>query len=225
MISEPELEGGLPFETSETLTEERPPRPPRDRRPWFWALGGALAASVLWGAGLYAYGGGQRQPEGVDLRGYEAVGELCGRASLKGLEGVLGERSSEGSGPSLDEPALAQSSCTVNFGPGEREQSVNITYTLHRQTDPQPEFEALAKYQDMMEPVGGVGEQAFFGDLGEEGGSLRVLDGPAVLELQVYRTYLGGMNGEVVERGAPDLSGIDVPLTQDALALLAELRK
>ncbi|MFC9729408.1 hypothetical protein [Streptomyces roseolus] len=222
MISEPELEGGAPFETAEVLTEERAPRPPRGRTPWAWALGGALAASVLWGGGLYAYAG--RQPEGVDLRGYASVEDLCARAELKSLEAVLGDRSGSGTGPYLDEPTLSESSCSVDFGKGERQQGVQITYTLHKQTDPGPEFAARAKQVDLTEPVGGVGEQAFFSG-SEDGGTLRVLDGQAVLEFSLYRTYIEDENGEMVERGAPDLSGLDVPLTQDALALLAALRK
>ncbi|MER5735891.1 hypothetical protein ABT117_09465 [Streptomyces sp. NPDC002262] len=225
MISEPELEGGAPFEATEVLTEERAPRPRRARPPWRWALGGALAASVLWGGGLYAYHAGQRQPEGVDLRGYESVEDLCERAELKGLEAVLGDRSgSGGTGPYLDEPAMSESSCSAEFGEGERQQGVEITYTLHKQTDPGPEFAARAKQHDLTEPIGGVGEQAFFSG-SEDGGRMWVLDGQAVLEFSLYRNYIEDENGEVTERGAPDLTGIDVPLSQDALALLAALRK
>ncbi|MEU2546266.1 hypothetical protein ABZ618_12665 [Streptomyces roseolus] len=226
MISEPELEGGAPFETAEVLTEERaprPPRPPRGRTPWLWALGGAAVASAVWGAGLYA--SGQRTEPGPDLGGYRAVDDLCARAELKGMAAVLGKRGSAGAGPEVADPVLEQRSCTVNFGEGDREQSVNVTYTLHRVTDPGPEFAARAKYSNLTEPVGGVGEQAFFGGQGEDGGTLRVLDGQAVLELDVYRTYYETEEGVVVEQGAPDLSGADVPLTQDALALLAALKK
>ncbi|MFI8510926.1 hypothetical protein ACIGHB_07305 [Streptomyces sp. NPDC085460] len=224
MISEPELVGGAPFETAEVLTEDREPRPPRGRGPsWAWALGGALVASALWGAGLYAYGLGQRD-EGVDLGGYKPVEELCEKAELKGLAMVLGERAMSGPGPFLDEPALSESSCHVNFGEGEREQSASVTYTLHKETDPGVEFAAHAKYRELILPVAGVGEQAFFGDRGEDGGSLWVLDGQAVVQIEVHRNYYADENGEPLD-GAPDLSGIDVPLTQDVLALLAELKK
>ncbi|MEU3604416.1 hypothetical protein AB0E83_02940 [Streptomyces sp. NPDC035033] len=223
MISEPELEGGAPFDTVEVVTEERGPRPPRDRRPWLWGLGGAVLASAVWAGGLYAYG--QRAEPGPDLGGHGTVDDLCERAELEGLGAVLGERGQAGGGPDLDHPALEQRSCSVNFGEGDREQTVTITYILHRKTDPGPEFEAMAKYFELTEPIAGVGEQAFFGDRGEDGGVLRVLDGQAVLELEVYRTYYETEDGEVVERGAPDLSGIDVPLTQDARALLAALKK
>ncbi|GAA3074935.1 hypothetical protein GCM10017562_48660 [Streptomyces roseofulvus] len=226
MISEPELEGGAPYATVEVLTEERErtPRPPRGRAPWLWAVGGAVVASAVWGAGLYAHGLVRSEP-GVDLGGYEEVDDLCVLAELKGMGAVLGERIADATNPDLDDPALQRRSCTVAFGEGEREQSVNITYTLHKLTDPGPEFAALAKGFDLMEPIGGVGEQAFFGDAGEDGGVLRVLDGQAVLELDVYRTHYETEDGEIVQRGAPDLSGVDVPLTQDALALMAALKK
>ncbi|MFD4374409.1 hypothetical protein [Streptomyces sp. NPDC058486] len=224
MISEPELVGGAPFETAELLTEAREPRPPRARRPWLWALGGAAVASAVWGAGLYAYDSG-RQSEGVDLGGYEAVEELCERAELKGLAMVLGDPAGTGPGPFLDEPALSESSCSSSFGEDDTMQSVEIRYTLHKETDPGAEFAARAKQEDLIVPIAGVGEQAFFGDRGEDGGSLRVLDGQAVVQIDVYRSYYETEEGVAVAEGAPDLSGIDVPMTQDALALLAALRK
>ncbi|MET9349731.1 hypothetical protein [Streptomyces termitum] len=230
MISEPEFVGGADFDGREVLTEADPPPSAardRSRRPWAWALTGALVASALWGGGLYGYGrwSDGREEEAADLGGYGVAENLCQRAGLKALETVLGKRSGAASRPSLDEPALAQSSCSVTFGEGDREQGVDAIYTLHKVTDPGPEFGALVKYQAPAKPVGGVGEEAYFEDYGEDGGRLWVLDGQAVLELFTHHTYYGDENGEVVERDTPDLSGIDVPMTQDALALLAELRK
>ncbi|MGW1012010.1 hypothetical protein ACWD4X_18515 [Streptomyces termitum] len=231
MISEPEFVGGADFDGREVLTEADPPPSAardRSRRPWAWALTGALVASALWGGGLYGYGrwSDGREEEAADLGGYRVVENLCQRAGLKALEAVLGKRSgASGSSPSLDEPALAQSSCSVTFGEGDREQGVEVVYTLHKVTDPGPEFGALAKYHGLAKPVGGVGEEAYFADHGEDGGELRVLDGQAVLELSPHRSYYEDENGEAVEQGVPDLSGIDVPMAQDALALLAELRK
>ncbi|GHA72087.1 hypothetical protein ACIQRS_03040 [Streptomyces termitum] len=230
MISEPELVGGADFDGREVLTEaDPPPSAPRDRsrRPWAWALAGALVASALWGGGLYGYGrwSDGREEEAADLGGYGVVENLCERAGLKALGTVLGKRSGAGSSPSLDEPALAQSSCSVTFGEGAREQGVEVVYTLHKVTDPGPEFGALAKHYGPAKSVGGVGEEAYFADHGEDGGRMWVLDGQAVLELSTYHSYYEDENGKAVEQGVPDLSGIDVPMTQDALALLAELRK
>ncbi|MFC9488859.1 hypothetical protein ACFTZM_22580, partial [Streptomyces hydrogenans] len=102
---------------------------------------------------------------------------------------------------------------------------VEVRYTLHKGADPGIEFAARAKHEGLLLPVAGVGEQAFFGDRGEDGGTLRVLDGQAVVQLDIYRNWYENDDGEAVEQGAPDLSGIDVPMTQDALALLAALKK
>ncbi|MFB7276639.1 hypothetical protein ACFCZV_05990 [Streptomyces hydrogenans] len=224
MISEPELEGGAPFGTTEVLTEEREPRPRRSVPRPLWALGGALAASALWAGGLYAYDAG-RPDGGVDLGGFQGVEDLCERAGLKGLGMVLGERGATGPGPFLDDPVLSESSCSVNYGRGDREQSVEVRYTLHKGADPGIEFAARAKHEGLLLPVAGVGEQAFFGDRGEDGGTLRVLDGQAVVQLDLYRSWYENEDGETVDQSALDLSGIDVPMTQDALELLAALKK
>ncbi|MEU9856755.1 hypothetical protein [Streptomyces sp. NPDC047974] len=227
MISEPELVGGAPFETAEVLTEERPPRPPRARRPWLWALGGAVAASAVWGAGLYAYG--QRAEPGPDLGGYKPLdreSRLCEAAELTALGGVLGKRGLDGVGPLLNEPSLSEVSCSATFGPGEFSQSVEITYTLHKVTDPGPEFAARALQNGMIQKVEGIGEEAFFQDNGEEGGTLHVLDGQTELRLSIYRSHPSDENGTPIEDAPmPDLSGIDVPMTQDALDLMAALKK
>ncbi|MFC7978671.1 hypothetical protein [Streptomyces cinereoruber] len=221
MISEPELVGGTGFEPPEVLTETRPPRPPRARRPWLWALGGAVAASAVWGGGLYAYERGK--PTGPDLQGYRHVEDLCGAARLEALAGVLGERREDRTPPVVNEPAISETGCEVGFGPPEAEQTVSITYTLHKVTDPGPEFEARTQQSGLLVKVDGIGEQAFFDDMEAEGGRLRVLDGPAEFQVDIYRQSYD-MNGEEIASSL-DLSGIEVPMTQDLLALMAELKK
>ncbi|AVH95701.1 hypothetical protein GCM10010497_04870 [Streptomyces cinereoruber] len=224
MISEPELVGGGGFERPEVLTEAPPSRPPRARRPWLWALGGAVAASAVWGGGLYAYE--RAKPTGPDLGGYKEVDDLCGKAGLEALAGVLGKRSEEGAGPLVDDPTLHRRSCMLTFGSPETGYSGNIVYTLHKATDPGPEFGAWGKYYELATPIDGVGEKALFDDRGGEGGELRVLDGQVEIELSVSRQYVTDENGELVQETEPvDLSGIEVPMTQDLLALMAELRK
>ncbi|MFD5104321.1 hypothetical protein [Streptomyces cinereoruber] len=53
-----------------------------------------------------------------------------------------------------------------------------------------------------------------------------MLDGQVEIELSVSRQYVTDENGELVQETEPvDLSGIEVPMTQDLLALMAELRK
>ncbi|MFD8639064.1 hypothetical protein ACFV14_02015 [Streptomyces zaomyceticus] len=227
MISEPEFEGGTTFETAEVLTEERGPRPPRARRPWLWALGGAVAASAVWGGGLYAYE--QRKEPGPDLGGYATVAEeeLCKLAKLRALSGILGERNVDGHGAVLDEAAISEASCSAAFGPQEAGQTVDVRYTLHKTIDPEHEFEARAQQSGVLRKIDGIGEQAWFDDAGGQGGTLWILDGQAELQFQMYWQIPFDESGNPVE-GAPeqpDLSGIDVPMSQDALALMAALKK
>ncbi|MFF5918331.1 hypothetical protein ACFY8C_08295 [Streptomyces flavochromogenes] len=223
MISEPEFVGTVEFDDPEVLTETPPPRPPRSRRPWLWALGGAVLASAVWGGGLYAYG--QKKDPGPDLGGYKPVEEFCKVAELKGLAGALGKRIDAGFGPSLDEPAISESSCQITFGSAEAGPSVSVTYTLHKVTDPGPEFAARTQQHGVLQKVEGVGEQAFFDDESGQGGRLRVLDGQAEFDFQVYAQGGYEVDGKLIEPPPVDLSGIDVPMTQDALALMQALKK
>ncbi|SEC59736.1 hypothetical protein [Streptomyces sp. TLI_105] len=224
MISEPELVGGVEFDAPEVLTETPPPRPPRARRPWLWALGGAVLASAVWGGGLYAYG--QKKEPGPDLGGYTSEVKLCEVAKLKALGGILGKRSEDGIGPEMDDQAVYETSCQITFGPPEAGYSASLTYTLHKVTDPGPEFAARAKYYDLTTPIGGLGEAAVFDDRQGEGGELRVLDGQVEIELSVNRQYSTDEFGKPLGVPKPvDLSGIDVPMTEDLLALMAELKK
>ncbi|MFD0151410.1 hypothetical protein ACWGQ4_22310 [Streptomyces sp. NPDC055721] len=224
MISEPELDGGDVFVTSEVLTETPPPRPPRTRRPWLWALGGAVLASAVWGGGLYAYE--KRQPSGPDLGGYKSVQSLCETAEFKALAGVLGEPSGDALAAGMDDPAVFETSCPMMFGPPESGFSVSLKYTLHKVSDPGPEFAARARYYELTTPIDGIGEKAFFDGRGGEGGEIRVLDGQVELELSVYRQYETDEEGNPLGDTKPiDLSGIEVPMTQDLLAVMAALKK
>ncbi|MEF9885096.1 hypothetical protein [Streptomyces sp. P9-A4] len=224
MISEPELDGGTGFEVYEVVAEERPPRPPRARPPWLWALGGAVLASAVWGGGLYAYG--QRTEPGPDMRGYRQVESLCGTAKLKALSGILGERSEDGVGPEMDDPAVHRSSCSMTFGSPDNGYSLTVMYTLHKVTDPGPEFAARAKYMDLTKAIDGIGEQAFFEDRDGDGGEFSVLDGQIEISMSLYRQYNNDPDGSLIEPKAPvDLSGIEVPMSQDVLSLMDALRK
>ncbi|MGW0120149.1 hypothetical protein [Streptomyces sp. NPDC003327] len=222
MISEPELVDGSGFDAPDVLTDAPPPRPPRARRPWPWALGGALLASAVWAGGLYAYG--QKQETGPDLAGYAHVENLCEAAELKALTAALGDRGQDGTGFVVNEPEISESSCMVAFGPANSGLSLDITYTLHKVVDPGPEFAVRAEQFGVIQAVGGIGERAFFDDQGGEGGTLRVLDGQAEFLLNLNRSY-SEVDGKLVETAPVDLTGIDVPMIQDTLALMAALKK
>ncbi|MFE6850548.1 hypothetical protein ACFVDH_07125 [Streptomyces sp. NPDC057674] len=228
MISEPELDGDTSYESTEVLTEERAPRPPGPRRPWLWALGGAVVASAVWGGALYAVQRGEEP--GPDLGGYTSVlreEELCELAKLKALGGILGKRNVDGNGPVMDEPAISEASCSAGFGPEEASQTVEVRYTLHKVIDPAHEFEAKARQAGILRRIDGIGEQAWFDDASGQGGTLWILDGQAEIELSLYWQVPYDESGNPIDDAVeqPDLSGIDVPMSQDALALIAALKK
>ncbi|MFF3841913.1 hypothetical protein [Streptomyces sp. NPDC001930] len=224
MISEPELDGDTPYPTTEVLTEEQAPRPPRPRRPWLWALGGAVVASAVWGGALYAVQRGEEP--GPDMRGYKAVKDLCETAKLGALTSILGKRSSDTEADLAEDPALETRHCPLMFGSPETGYSGGVEYTRHLVTDPGPEFDARAKRFDM-EPYQGLGEKAYLQVDGEFGAQLLVLDGQVEIEINFSSMSSWDQDtGEVVRDGKPiDLSGIEIPLAQDMLALMAALKK
>ncbi|WP_137993613.1 hypothetical protein [Streptomyces vilmorinianum] len=226
MISEPELVGGADFPTGEVLAPEpKTPRPPRPRRPWLWALGGAVVASAVWGGGLFAYD--RTRDEGPDLGGYGSVVDLCEKAELKALADALGERSVDGLSEPMKHPALERAGCSLAFGPPESGYSVQIDYTLHKVTDPEPEFGSrFGDGIESTERIDGLGEKANFLRQDNEYAWIAVLDGQAEIEIMINAQYQYDENGEPVQSTRKtDLSGIDVPLSQDVKALMAALKK
>ncbi|MFJ7066810.1 hypothetical protein [Streptomyces sp. NPDC101115] len=195
MISEPELVGGggFPDPVGPPLPHPPPPaageRPaaPRARRPWPWALGGAVVASAVWAGGLYAYG-----PDGgPDLGGYRTDRDPCQAARLDGLAAAFGPKGVSADEPlKVDHPALFEWSCSVTLASKPIMYTLHISYDLHRVTDPGPEFEAVREDPQLLgggERISGVGEVAYFGGAYEEN-SLTVLDGQAVLSMSLRPT-------------------------------------
>ncbi|MEU3602171.1 hypothetical protein ABZ714_26155 [Streptomyces sp. NPDC006798] len=208
---------------------------------WQWALGGALLASVLWAGGLYAY---SATTDGdPDTGPYRAVDDLCQVATLPKLTEVLGEKAPTRFDEEYRHPARDQSVCNMELvlKPGEvpaglttgnpaqddlaLTTNVMIVYTLHKKTDPGPEFDAAvaAEAKQMTrepERLEGLGERAYLIDDDGMYTTLHILDGQAVIELtsDTYRTEKENGNGvaqPVKRRG---------PLIEDARTLLKELR-
>jgi hypothetical protein len=225
VISEPELVGGTVYAGAEPLSSEDPPRhEPGGRRPWVWALGGALAASAVWAGSLYVYE--SRPDPGPDLRGYKSTADVCGKAKLAGLSEVLGKQSRDASPAVEKDQALEWTICTMTFGPPETGYSGMIEYTLHTVTDPGPEFDARVKPYEM-EPMEGLGEKAYVSVDGNRGARMRVLDGQVELELtfDAQESWVEDQDKPVQKTKEIDLSGIDQVMAQDMAALMAELKK
>ncbi|WP_228980383.1 hypothetical protein [Streptomyces sp. DH12] len=198
-------------------------------RPWPWALGGALAASVLWGGGLTLH---QALDRGPDLGGYRATDGLCAEAPLTSLVAALGKRGATTSDDSTRHPALDRAYCSVQIGEQPTTYEVTIRYALHRQVDPGAEFDAVER-QSLFEqgpepqPVAGLGERAYFGD-GESYADLVVLDGHTVLGLSVSVVQEYDLDEAVPEPPNQDavatLTGVKEPMVKDMRKLMEVLR-
>ncbi|MGW5422629.1 hypothetical protein [Streptomyces sp. NPDC003943] len=231
MISEPELVGGPAFPAAgpPPFLAQEPPRTPRARRPWLWALGGAAVASAVWAGGLYAYERGDAA--GPDLGGYRTDRDPCKAAKLEGLTSAIGpretgERAMHQEPYKVEQPALFSWSCSVYLKGKKAPYEVSIDYRLHRVTDPRPEFEALRSDPGGLgggDWIAGLGDMAYAGGpLGDT--SLEVLDGQAELSLNVRAE-------EIDEHGIPrevpklDPAAMRTYLVEDMRQLMAALKK
>ncbi|QIQ02904.1 hypothetical protein [Streptomyces liangshanensis] len=207
-------------------------------RPWLWACGGALAASAVWGA--WAYAESQAVP---DLRGYRVSRELCEDAKLSALRAAYGEPEGTGSHQVDVRPEVEHAVCTVDLthprAEGENAAayaSVQLAYTRHKVTDPEPEFDASITSptpgyvtDHRARRVTGLGERAYFlTDVEGEGRELRVLDGQVELSLVVNGVVSGEedpVTGELKLPEAVDLSGSEPLMVEDMKDLMATLKK
>ncbi|MFF5974162.1 hypothetical protein ACFY7C_21825 [Streptomyces sp. NPDC012769] len=231
MISEPELVGGtaFPAPASAPLAPPPPPPPPSDpepyrpRRPWPWALGGAVAASALWAGGLAAYDPDDRP----DLGGYRTDRDPCETAELSGLTAAFGPK-----GPAQDEPlkadhpALFEWDCSVTLASKPVPYTVRVSYSLHRVTDPGPEFEARRADPQLAgggDRVGGIGELAYYGGpWGDQ--SLEVLDGQAVLRLVLQADDYDEEKDRPIEAPQLDPAAMQTYLVEDMQQLMKALK-
>ncbi|MEV4684766.1 hypothetical protein [Streptomyces kurssanovii] len=257
MISEPELvpEGyfgaaELPGQrpaADDVVAEDQGPAGPRRALPaWLWALGGAVVASAVWAGGLYVHSAAE-----PDLGGYRVSRNLCLDAELKALSAAMGERVGQGSAWRSTHESLDDASCYFEMRPTGYElptdedgnelgslPSVSVGYTLHKKTDPGPEFEGAvaarhtaveeAAVEESDESVGddgtalrrvdGLGDMAFV--VRDSGGiTLEVLDGQAVLTMSTSSDW-------DAETGEPltDVADFEPMMAEDMKALMARLK-
>ncbi|MEU8993980.1 hypothetical protein AB0C95_04005 [Streptomyces caniferus] len=158
---------------------------------WLWALGGVVAASAIWGSVLFATGGFSSEPS-PDLAGYAYTGDLCADTSMTPFENAhfkakanTGTTSKDAnpqhSGAQLT--SLDTMTCNVSF---EQEGASSSAYsstwlyntaTLHRKTDPAPEFaDGYRSYEKQdtsvgyrVEAVPGLGDEAYLVTRKDEG--------------------------------------------------------
>ncbi|MFD7865593.1 hypothetical protein [Streptomyces sp. NPDC057682] len=254
MISEPEMAGedgtfGVPA-PPEVLDPGEPPPPVRERRPrgpwqrWAWALGGAVAASAVWGAALIVYQPGDRAP---DMHGYRLVKDPCPGIGLKALGSAIAPRRAGSYLPAdvLRHPALDRASCSIGLrekdAPANRggidHYSVSIEIDLHKRTDPREEFEARRndsvlgfQSEAEVEIVPDLGEKAYL--LSAPGGEteLRVLDGGAVFSLRLTSYFVSSLGpGETRvtadDDDEPSTSAYQSAMISDMRDLMASLKR
>ncbi|WP_267881500.1 hypothetical protein [Streptomyces sp. NRRL S-1448] len=167
---------------------------------WLWAIGGAVAASAIWGSLLFATGGFSSEPS-PDLAGYAYTDDLCAATSMTPFENAHYKTkantgsSSKDANPQHSGARLKSMDtmwCNVSL---EQENASSATYsstwlynsaTLHRKADPAPEFadnyRAYEKQETSVgykvESVPGIGDEAYLvtrNDMGSDSGSYVIL--------------------------------------------------
>ncbi|WP_415947875.1 hypothetical protein [Streptomyces sp. KLOTTS4A1] len=235
MISEPELIGadGEPVAPADVVEPPPPPARPTGRRPWLWALGGALVASAVWAGTLYELGKGPA----TDLKGYELPEDLCTSAKLSALASEYGKRTPDHRAVRED-PALDRAWCDLRFGDPQADGlhvMARVEVALHKKTDPASEFEVLATQSDWRdggkvahEPVSGLGDQAvYMAEPDMSGPQLQVREGAVVLRISLSTMYTEWVEEDEVRPDFPeaDFSGVQAPMVADMKDLMAELKK
>lgn len=252
MISEPELEGGPEF-PGRPGGPESPGIPggpvdpagavqltgggdPRGRRPWRWALGGALAATAVWAGAWWLLA--PRQPEPPPLR-YALPPSLCDHAKLPALGRIAEVPDWNHTPRTWEHPGVDRAVCLLRKPePGaERPRQwlmyeADVSVALHKSTDPGPEFGSDPRVPNWVdsgmvksESVPGLGDRALVTDSDfEVGPRLMVLDGGAVFTLAVDITRISDGTGPGT-LAKPDTDEVKAAMIEDMRELMAALRR
>ncbi|WP_443314841.1 hypothetical protein [Streptomyces sp. 8N616] len=210
-------------------------------RSWLWALGGAILASAVWTAVVFAPGGfaGQEQ-EGSgspDLAGYEFRKNICPDTDLSALNEEYPEEESKPTSEATTHKALDAMWCTTTLKPSGAEYSnatVSVEMWLYKKTDPAANF--AAQYESFAQrgddenaygvrKVAGIGDVAYLvtpEEPRETGSSayLAVREGWMTYQIS-WSNYLSSNDTGVT---GPDLSEVEEMLKRDTKATLANLK-
>lgn len=216
----------------------------RLNRPWWWALGGVLAASALWAPAVFVHGLGVQKPS---THGYRLDKDPCPSVGLTSISAAVAPRVSADVLDSglLKHTAVDQAQCSIVVRPlAEAKQSktgwsldhyVGITVTLHKETDPGVEFAARRRITDQgivpadnVKTVPDLGDTAYLITRDTSNTELRVLDGGAVLSLTltVSSSYQSEDTDDEIGEGPeiPDVSSYQPAMVNDMRDLMAGLK-
>lgn len=161
----------------------------RAKTGWLWAIGGAVAASAIWASLLFAAGSfsGEADP---DLAGYGYTSDLCAKTSLTPFENahftIKASTSAKDANPQhngAQQNTMDTMSCNVSLEPqnaagsGYSSTWMDNTVTLHKKTDPAPEFaDSYRSYEKQetstrytVEAVPGIADEAYLVTRQDEG--------------------------------------------------------
>nr|WSW69169.1 hypothetical protein OG461_24915 [Streptomyces sp. NBC_00995] len=243
MISEPEMAGEFGEAAGgEVLAgagsrpgDDRPPRLPGPRPRWWWALGGALVASLVWGTVLFADGSRDTTP---DLHGYRLDRDPCATVRLKSIGAAIAPRGPEDrfEEEMLRHAALDRARCSIPLRSENGQQRpdegwslgyvVRVEIALHKKTDPGPEFEAGRNATELgvdpdteVEVVPELGDKAYLLSLESGEQELRVREGGAVLSLRL------SCDARYESDGQPPTDAAELPdLAPHKAAMISDMR-
>ncbi|MGW1372811.1 hypothetical protein ACWD6P_00825 [Streptomyces sp. NPDC002446] len=170
-----------------------PGGPGRGASGWLWAIGGAVAASAIWGSLLFASGGFSSEPS-PDLAGYRYTSDLCAVTSMTPFENAhfkIKENTGSASKDANPQHSGAQQNaldsmwCNTSLQQENADSSgysstwIYNTAILHKKTDPAPEFaDGYRSYEKQdtsvgykVESVAGLGDEAYLVTRNEQGSS------------------------------------------------------
>ncbi|MFB7980084.1 hypothetical protein [Streptomyces vinaceus] len=227
MISEPELAGEWGGDGPATAAEEAGAPRERVRGPrtaWWWALGGAVAASVVWAGVLVAQDRFGDRPPRIAYRHAEDLCKVKLTAVSASTTRLAGDYARHEEHPALD---WAYCAYGAPWGDDRLSYEAEVLVELHKKADPRAEFGAgptglggrgaMASSGGEVEQVPGLGERALL--TRRVGGSrLEVLDGGAAFSLTVQ--WYG--RPDVPD---PDEAAVGAAMIEDMRTLMAALRK
>ncbi|MGW1774077.1 hypothetical protein [Streptomyces sp. NPDC002104] len=215
MITEPEFDGGSsgipgphgpggqegPGEGRGPGQERHAGSPvPGGRRPWRWALGGALTASLLWAGAWWSV---TPQDDRPPLR-YALPASLCDAAKLPTLARLAEVPQWDPTPKLFEHPGVDQAYCRLSTSRNPSEElrlayEIQTSMSLHKRNDPAAEFGAdpapagwIGMNRAEPRSVPGLGERALIWEIEyEQAWRLAVLDGGAVFTLDVTVWTMG----------------------------------